>query len=646
MNKEQINRDLIEKASSPFQDKVVTKLREHLKLSSDSMGKYWNGWEEADKLYRGYVIPDKDDKAASAKKEPTKIAVPVSYAQVQTAVSFIFSALQNREYLWELKAIGAEDVKPALMLERDLNYQVSHNSLLLSLYGWLLDGFKVGFGVVRNEWREDYARMRVGRQEPIMSVSSLFNMFSGQPTKTKLVETVEEVLKYQGNCTKNVSPYNFLPDPNVPLAKFQQGVFVGHEEETNRASVCNEEGKLYHGTKHIPDHISKEILNTRKRFAGKSMYSSESHALRTRDKASDLIVLSEIVISIVPADWSEEFDMDFGDETTTTKFIAVLANDQKLIRFEPLGYLHDEYPYSLFEYSPDHNSFYNHGLIGTISEMQTMINWFLNSHVTAVRKVLQSRLLVNPEAVNIDDLTGDKAFIRLKTSGFRNIDNAIKQLDVRDVTQNHVNDIDMLNTLVQLITGVNENALGQFSNGRRSATEAKNVNAGAAARLKMHAVLFWEQGLKPLGMQYIANTRQGRTKEVYDQIIGKESMVYPYEQVILTDPMKLAGGYDFMPFDATLPSDKMRYSELLSKLFEMLISNGDAASAFGLNPKTLMNHILALNGMQNLNAVFESEEKLMAGLGANPQAQVVPDDQIAQLQEQGAQPIDLSGLPR
>lgn len=632
MNQEAINSDLRERADSQLQTKVLKEVRNYMKVSSDHMSKYWANWERDDRIYRGYLVPDKDDKKANAKKEPSKLIVPMTYAQTQTAISFVFSTLIQRENLFEVQGFSPEDKMKALNIEHDLQYQVNKDKTTLKLYCWLLDMFKTGFGVVKCEWREEHADMKVQREVVTRGLAN--RLFGAGHPKISVQEVVEEVLMYQGNMVSNVSPYSFYPDPSVPLAKFQEGLFVGHEEETSKKNLLRQEGKMYHGVKHIPNSMDKTTFEHRKRYAGRNF----GEVKNFRDKSqmnigsAEDIILSEMCFDVVPADWTKATGIDLGDETRPIKYIATFANDSKLIRFEPQGYLHNKFTYSLAEYSPDHNSFYNPGLASTINELQGLTNWFLNSHVLGVRKILKNRLLVDPAGVEMDDIRNDKAYIRMISSGSKNPDRVLKQLQVNDVTGNHVNDLTQINSIIQLVTGINENALGQFSSGRRSATEARNVNAGAAARLKMHAQLFWLQGLEPLAQQFLANTRQGRDENVYNMIMGELAKTHPYSEVIPADPNKIAGGYDFVPYDASLPTDKDRQARVQQDLFGSLISSPEAAQMLDIHPKPLLDHIMQLNGITNMR-----DFSFAANQNFTPQPTVVPDNEIPP----DGQPVDL-----
>src|SRR5882672_6669062 len=97
-----------------------------VKMSRDRMSNFYPDWDRNDSVYRGVVIPDKDDKAARDRKEPEKMVVPTAYSQTQAFVSFGFSLFTQRERFFELLGMAEEDHRAAkigeALLQRDLDY--------------------------------------------------------------------------------------------------------------------------------------------------------------------------------------------------------------------------------------------------------------------------------------------------------------------------------------------------------------------------------------------------------------------------------------------------------------------------------------------------------------------------------------------
>lgn len=630
-DQEEINRLLNQSDPSELESQVIQIVRDNMKISANHMKDFWPEWTRYENLYRGFVMEDDSDKQQERKGRPKKLVVPFTFAQIQTAASFILSSYQQRRNLFELEGRGPEDIKNVPAMERDLAYQVQRMRMILKLYAWIIDSLRYGFGVVKCSWKVEHRPMRVRKSVSSSGFRSTVNrvmgmIFDSEDQTQEEVDGIEDVLYYEGNFVDNVSPFAFYPDPNVTLARFQEGSFVGHEEVLSRASVeqARSDGR-YHGTKHIRNGITRAEWDSRERPGGIRGLVTESGGLFK--VPADSVILNEMQLNIVPKEFTEKYGVNFGDEDYPVKVIATLANDNKLIQLERAEHLHGQFTYALAEYSPDSNSFFNPGLAGTIEKLQDLINWFYNSHVAGVSRAIQNRLIVNRRWVEMSDLTEDRNVIRTKSGEMPpNLDSVVKQLQVVDVTRGHVVDADALFKIMQIVSGVNENALGQYAAGRRSATESRNVNAGAAARLKMHATLQYFQGMEPLAEQMLANTRQWRSEEVFSLIQGSDSEKYSFEEVILSDPDTIAGGYDFIPFDATLPSEKGAVVHQLSELFKLVLEPG-AAQALDLDPKALLDHIMTLLGIHNLD-----DFRLSTRMGP---PQVVPDEEVEQGMQNG-----------
>jgi len=633
---EKINRDLQENdsTSSEFQSKVVHFVHACMKLSADRMSRLHASWDSNSYIYRGYRMPDKDDADAMKDGEPPKIIVPITYAQIQTALSFILATYGQRDNVYECRGLGPEDEKNTFALNTDLSYQLNDQKFTLKLYFWLLDALKQGFGVIQCEWDERYTDMRVARQETEFSIPGLIGGMFGKKMPTKTVESVESVLNYQGNKLTNISPYAFFPDPSVSIANFQQGAFVATEIETSKHVLESQEGEIYFGVDKIPLSMSKDLLEMRpRRVKGPFSEDETRKPPLTNQTDSTARILTTMQFTMSQKDASKKFDVNLGDDTKPIKWLVALGNDQKVIRFEPLTYLSGRYNYEVIEYSPDHDAFYNSGLADTIAELQNLTTFMLNSHVVNIRKVIANRFVVDPSKVMMDDIKNGSIYIRTQGST-ADINRVIQQLQTSDITRSNVADMESLAGLIQVVTGISENALGQYTTGRRSATEARNVNAGSAARLKMHGSLTWLQGVEPLGKQILSNTRQWRTKEVFDQIVGEKALETPFEQVILANPDRIAGGYDFIPYDATLPTDRQYQAGMLQELFKILISNPNSMQLLNKNPMKLMNYIAELYNIRNLKDFDLQDLKA-------PQAQVLPDHQVQDIAGAGAESVDV-----
>lgn len=596
-----VREDLNKEEQSDFHKKILERARGLVKMSRGQMECYYKKWDRYDDIYRGYMEPDDKDKKAEERKEPTKMVVPLTYAQIQTYVAFCLLMYTQRDNVYELNGTGVEDWKAAKIGEALLRRDLNKNNFLAVLYQFLLDISRFGVGIIKHTWVHETQKEPVTRDLPLYSPSRLVG---------KRQETViESKTKFKGNRIFSISPYRFYPDVRLPITRFQEGEFCASEDEVPRTELLRQQHEgLYAGIKYIKD-FSREQWDSRKNTRAQFSAFVDTEMGASSDKQTGrAILVTEVQLKLVPSEF-EVNGKPLGPEDYPIKYVVVYANDQRVIKCEPLGYLHDEFTYDVSTMSPDQHRFINAGLAETIDELQNVVSWLINSHITAIRKTVQNILIVDPDGVNMDDLQNRAPVIRLKKGVSKSgIDRWIKQLQISDVTQGNIRDATSLGELIQLITGINDNALGQYSKGRRSAEQTKAVNAGASGRLKMSAMLHWTNAIEPLGRKLLSNLRDGLDEETFVKVLGLQTTnpINPY-QVSMKDMGSfigvtkddLVGNYDFEMLEGTLPSDKSAIASMLQDLLSGLMANPEAAAVLGLNPQSMMQEIGELRGIRN-----------------------------------------------
>ena len=267
------------------------------------------------------------------------------------------------------------------------------------------------------------------------------------------------------------------------MSRFQEGEFCASEDEFNLTQLKQMEdvGEVA-GTQWVKPMTGKSLEDrgmARLPF-GRNRVGFEPLGSAGKN-AGFSIVVTEVQIVLDP----RRFEINgkpMDPSGKVQKWNVWYANDQRILKAEPLGNMHDQFTYDVGEYTPDIHRVCNPGLSETIHSLQDVITWFINSRVTAVRKTINNWLVVDPAGIDMADLEKRSPVIRVKPgmSG-QGVDRWIKQLTVQDTTMNHMEDVDALQKIVQMVTGINESALGQFAGGRRSATEAKNVGSAKTA---------------------------------------------------------------------------------------------------------------------------------------------------------------------
>ena len=591
------------------------------------MSRYYDKWDFYDSVYRGESQPDEADKKAVDRKEPTKMIVPLTYAQVQTFVAFAFSLFYQRDNFFELTGMGPEDTEPARLGERVLSRDLDYNIWDAKLYQFLLDMARFGVGIMKVGWIH---RKRRGLATQAVGATRLAGIEIPTSAKT-IVET--DMTEYQGNQITSISPYRFYPDPRMPLDRFQEGEFCGSEDEFTKVQLLQmqKDGEVT-GIEHI-EGLTREMMDKRGSSRLHSFMPTETDGKNSSEGNQSLgtIIIDEMQVRLVP----NQFMVDgkpMGKEDFPVLYNVWIANDNKIVKAEPLEYLHDKFTYNLGQYTPDQHKQVNAGISEGIDALQSVISWLINSHITSVRKVIQNFLVVDPDGVEISDLIERRPVIRLKRqSGAKGIDRFVKQLEVRDVTQSHMADAKVLQDLVQTVTGVSDNALGQFSPGRRSATENRNVNSSTASRLKMILQVVWKSCLAPMGKQMISNLQDGLDEETLVRVEGSAADPADFQAFKGITQADIIGNFDFRLFDGTLPSEKIAQSTALQELSALMLAQPALIQLLGYDIRAIIDETLTLRGIKRLERFRLQQSTQTADAGPPIDPNAVSEGGIEQL---------------
>ena len=649
MNQEQINNDLKTKATSnsPLQTRLLSLFKNYMFSSATEMNKFWSKWDENQVNYTGYRKLDKADKENIARGGTEKIYVPLSYAQVQTAAAGILGMITQKSRLFELLSFGPEDQSVVEGLERDIDYQVRHNRLYFFLYNYIIDALVKGIAVGRCDWTVDKAKYRVKREMPVGGfMNSLMSTLGLGTNQTETVEVVEELTQYEGNKITYISPYTFFPDPSVKLCDFQKGAFCGTEQSEPLINVKQKEGSIYFGTEFIRNELAQtDVWSARPRYAGTFAKPNETTNLATnilgnKYSSGKVVDIVELYIKLVPAELKQYApEIDVGDETEPVMFVMVVANDSKIIRFERYNELHGMFPFFCSQYSPDGDSYVGRAIPDLLQGLQNLISWLVNSRMMNIRQAIKNRFLVDPAKIEVKDIEQGSNIIRTKGPG--GISNGITPINPADVTAQHIPFIGTLQQIAQIITGINENAMGQYTSGRRSAAQTRGIGQAVQARLGMAANIIWYGGLDQLGCLLLSNTRQFRSKETYEQILGADAQKYPFEEVILANPDRIAGGFDFMPLDGLTDSEKTNTIGLMKEL----LGNAELIAASNLDVSKLVEYCFNISGVKNFEYFKREAQPQGQPMPPQPNVQVMPDAAIQNAVAQGTMQPTAGGNP-
>lgn len=574
---------LKEKTPSPLLQKLLEDALNLLKASRSRMSKRYRAWDEQHRIYMAKREPDKSDARKDEEGVPPKMIVPLSFGQVNTFVSYCFLLMGQNERFYELDPVSMRDHELREAAEILLEYEGKANKWSLIAHQALLDVAKFGLGVIKTAWRTE--------QESVVTLNG----------------AVRDVVSYKGTRYYNISPYRFFPDHRHSIKDLHKGEYCGsHEEYSKSELLALEANGTIHGVEHIPA-IDDDASVLAKFGLNKVRFCSFEPSKMTRND----VVITELQWKIVPSQYKDENGQPLGPETRPVTYLLWIANDQRIVRFEKLNAAHCQFTYSAHELNPDDHESLNIGLGEITDTLQEVIGWFLNSRVDAVSRVIDNLLVVDPQGIDPESLERrDRVIFLNKGASNMGVDRFVKQLVVQDTTTNHVGDAQVLMQLLQTVTGVNENAMGQYNSGRRSATEARAVIQGSSGRMRLLAQLIWNGLFSGVAYQSLLNSRQGIDLATFTKILGedKAELHGQYARPI----EELVGSHDFFVFNGTLPSEKSFLAQTLQELLAIVLQSPDAAVQFNINPNKLIQEIYELRGVPGLARFSFAPEELAA----------------------------------
>ncbi len=520
--------------------------------SSREMSKRYDSWRKVDKTLTAYVKLDNTEEHIKSvdDRKPVSIVVPYSYATLETILTYFVTAfLENPIFKYE--GSGPEDIVGAILLEKVIEQQTIQFKTALALHTMFRDSLSYGMGVVTPTWDRKWGWKAVVQDQGFMS--ALFGKFMN----TGKVRGREETILFEGNRLKNIDPYSYLPDPNVPIHEVQQGEFVGWIEQTNYMKLIELEknDSDIFNVKYLKGIGSggRSQFNKTKSDSGRSERYGSNSAYGS-DMATNPIDVVWMYWTLIPK------DQKLGSSEYPEKWLLGLAADKVLICAKPLSLNHNMYPVAVCAPDFDGYSATPVSRLELMYGMQEALDWLFNSHISNVRKAINDMLIVDPSLINMADLEDPKPgkLIRMRRSAWgRGVENAVKQLAVSDITRTHIQDAASIIEYMQRTSAATDSVSGMIrkSGERVTAQESKSTTQNALSRLTKAAKIASLQAMQDIGYMFAVHTQQLMSKDTYIKASGTWAQVlakeYGEQSRIKVTPFDLIVDYDVVVKDGS-----------------------------------------------------------------------------------------------
>lgn len=615
---------------SKLHTRLLDEVMERARESRRQMSVRYKEWRRIDRSLRAYVPPEwrEDDEDTSTKrrgsgKTKREFVMPVSYANLETLLTYMSAAFWN-DPLFSYEGTGPEDVLGAELLTKVISQQVTRTKVPLALHTMWRDSFAYGLGATSPQWQRKMGRRT--ETEAVGIFSQLRNLF----VRTEQRRTTSDYkVLWEGNKLVNIDPYLYLPDPTVSANEVENAEYVGWVDQTSWKQLMNREKDpqdYVFNAKYVR-HIDGTSRLSHEYQPGRG---EDTRRNRRRTTVNDPVDVIWLYVDLIPEDW------ELGKGEYPEKWLFGVAGDDVVIAAQPLGLHHSEFPVAVA--APDYDGYSSApaSRLGIISDLQEIVDFLYNSHVQNVKKAVNNQWLVDPYLVNINDVNDPKPgkIMRMRRSawGRGNIDAAMKQFEVQDVTRSHVGDAQILEQNMNNVTGATDVTRGIIPprSSRISSQEIQGARQSSLSRMEKTARIIDSQAHQSIAYQFASNLQQLMSRRTWVKAVGeweeKLREKYgrePQQNRMKVRPLDIVVDYDIKPHTGTVPGSQDASTWV--ELFQTLTQAPQIARRFNL--QNMFKNIAHHMGAKNVDDFVRNAEEM--------QPRVMEDQQVEEQVRQG-----------
>lgn len=557
--------------NSPLHKKLIKKISSRIDFGLKEQQNKSAEWLKAENAAMAWIPESEADAVRSSNRDNlgtqsyTTIQIPYTYAVLMSAHTYWTSVFFARAPVHQFSGRHGEGEMQVQAMEALISYQVDVGQMMVPYYVWLYDAGKYGIGILGNYW--DRQKLHYG---------SLVEMADpNDPTGQKMVtyQTTQEITGYVGNRAYNVSPWDFIFDPRVPVKRYQEGEFCAARIRLGWNHILRRRDAKYYNS-NIDELKDSNTLDTNNQRESSGLqvpqtrsyiYEDDGDENNPKNKHPASGTFWEFYVELVPSEWG------VGNTNYPQKWCFTVTEDLSLIvGAQPLGMYHCQFPFNILESEVEGYGLYTRGTPKILESVQQTVDWLINSHFYNVRQTLNNQFIVDPSKLVVKDVknSGPGFIWRLRPEAYgTDIDKIFKQVQVTDVTRTHFGEVQAMFGLGERITGVNDQIMGALTAGsnRKTATEVRTTTSFGVNRQKTITEYMSAMGMSPHAQMLVQNSQQFYDAQAKLRRVGSFALDAG-EQFINVSPDDIAGFYDLIPVDGTLPVDRMAQANLWKEI--------------------------------------------------------------------------------
>lgn len=623
---------------SPMHGELLDVLKKRRDYSKDAMESRHEQWNETRENMRLFVDLERGAKLGDFTRDPQydempfkrSIAVPLQYAIMHVILTQIMSIFASREPMFPLKGRGPEDYFSAQIMEALLYYDQMNNKGFSWLYSHIQDALTYGCGVSFDSWERDQGMITEYQPLQIPGIPPQMTMQVASMLGIPPVVPIEKWgVRREYSHVAPISPFNYYPDPNVPLHDVQSGISAGHMFTIGYPHLKSKEMPRgpYFNLEFLPTHSRRDRIHEDKTETQMEL----QHGYRDPgDRGA--FELEHMQWLIIPSEFPTPHN-PIGTSTNPEKWWFTWAEDVVIVRAHKAPVEHRKFTYAVSETDSDFHETFSPGLIENLDGIQRAFNTHFNGYIESLQRFLNHQFVYHPRFIEQADLEyggpgehirmTDEAVELLLTGQASSIEQFFHQVPVTDVIGPSFSNVaQFLHSWAQQATAANAPMSGMPTQTRRTATEIGTIVAKASDRISILTRLIDTISIQPLVMRLIANRQQFTEMEDYVRITGDLARRIGFEQIVYSKD-NITGQFDYIPTSGIVPEDPARQAMVWANLIgmgsqnPMLMQPGPDGRM--LDFRELFNEAARRSGIRNIDQFYftvQPQEQIQQGAQA------------------------------
>lgn len=512
---------------SPHSAVIVKELRKYVELSDNALYPNMGKYREMDRILTAHMPEDAYDRAVKG-KDPRKqltFVVPTTFAMKEMFQTVFTDTFCRGEAIHLYRGFGGPESRVmGALYERCAARQSAYFRERLFLDSAFGDAVTYSRARAVVRWRKHQRKDLVNEELSDLYAFALRKMGHNAAAK-QVLSTIGMVTQFEGNEIKPISIYNQIIDPRCGVNNALDAEFGGWRWPSDVKQILRWEGdpeeRFFNG-RHLTERNNERTPDWwGKQPDARGGDGRSSDDINSDENNTDSLQLVTVCVDFIPHKW---FGEGFPDEPVKWQF--TVAPGDVIVQAHELDHWHGMFPWADCAPNDGHLAVPTSHLMTTYA-FQQFGSWLMKSRAHAVLTLLNGKLIVNNDKVNIQDFqrTDIGGIVRLKASAYgdEDISKLVHQLTFDDPTLNHIDDFNAMDQIARNGNGINDAVMGQIrsSSDRVTATEVNNAKSQSLNRLARLALVIDEQFMRPLGMQIAHNTRQWMSEDVFVPLVGE-----------------------------------------------------------------------------------------------------------------------------